>query len=119
MWGCRVHWFKLPKTIRDKIWKTFRPGQEKDWTPSAAYVEAAKEAQDWIAAHTCPMPIKRIPSKSIVNFVRTGKELEIGRITLRKLKDGSIWMENAAGEGMQVAVEKLELPLWRFFDENF
>jgi len=65
------------------------------------------------------MPIKRIPSKSIVNFVRTGKELEIGRITLRKLKDGSIWMENAAGEGMQVAVEKLELPLWRFFDENF
>lgn len=52
MWGCKLHWFKLPKHLRDKIWKTFRPGQEKDWTPSAAYLEAAKEVQAWIAAHS-------------------------------------------------------------------
>jgi len=20
MWGCKKHWFKLPKSLRDKIW---------------------------------------------------------------------------------------------------
>ncbi len=49
MWGCSHHWFKLPKQIRDKIWRTYRPGQEKDMSPSAAYVEAANEAQAWIS----------------------------------------------------------------------
>ena len=48
MWGCRPHWFKLPKRIRDKIWATFRPGQETAMTPSGAYVEAVREAEEWI-----------------------------------------------------------------------
>jgi hypothetical protein len=48
MWGCSAHWFKLPKFLRDKIWRTYRPGQEKDFSPSPAYVAAAKEVQDWI-----------------------------------------------------------------------
>lgn len=48
VWGCRRHWFMLPKGLRDRIWTTFRPGQETNWTPSAAYVEAARAAQDWI-----------------------------------------------------------------------
>ena len=65
------------------------------------------------------MSRKSTPTRSIVNFVHTGKELEIGSITLRKLEDGSIWMEKSNGEGMQVPVEKLELSLWRFLDENF
>ena len=49
MWGCKPHWFRLPKSIRDRIWKTYRPGQERDQRPSRDYVEAAREAQDWIA----------------------------------------------------------------------
>lgn len=52
MWGCKVHWFKLPRPIRAKIWRTFRPGQENDLKPSPAYLEAAKEAQAWIASHS-------------------------------------------------------------------
>lgn len=48
MWGCREHWFRLPKYLRDKIWLTYRPGQEKDLRPSAAYLEAAAEVQAWI-----------------------------------------------------------------------
>lgn len=52
MWGCKTHWFKLPKHIRDEIWRTFRPGQEKNWTPSAAYIAAAQTAQNWIAANS-------------------------------------------------------------------
>ncbi|MDP2214752.1 hypothetical protein [Phenylobacterium sp.] len=50
-WGCKRHWFALPPQIRAKIWNAFRPGQEVDQRPSRQYVEAAREAQSWIAAH--------------------------------------------------------------------
>jgi hypothetical protein len=49
MWGCKKHWFALPKVLRDKIWATYRPGQEVTMAPSDAYVEAAIEVQRWIA----------------------------------------------------------------------
>lgn len=48
MWGCRPHWFALPKELRDKIWNAYRPGQEKDMHPSKAYLDAANEVQQWI-----------------------------------------------------------------------
>lgn len=48
LWGCRQHWFTLPKVLRDRIWKTYVPGQENTKTPSAAYIEAAKAVQEWI-----------------------------------------------------------------------
>jgi hypothetical protein len=48
MWGCREHWFKLPKYLRDKIWAAYRPGQEKDMNPSRAYLQVADEVQQWI-----------------------------------------------------------------------
>lgn len=50
MWGCRGHWFKLPKHLRDRIWATYVPGQEITKTPSDAYLDAAEAVQDWIAA---------------------------------------------------------------------
>lgn len=49
MWGCAPHWFRLPIGIRNKIWATYKPGQEESKTPSRAYVVAAREAQQWIA----------------------------------------------------------------------
>jgi len=49
MWGCKPHWFRLPKTLRDRIWATYRAGQEITKTPSEAYIEAAKAVQKWIA----------------------------------------------------------------------
>lgn len=49
-WGCRRHWYALPKRLRTKIWRVFRPGQEVTKTPSADYVAVAREVQDWIAA---------------------------------------------------------------------
>ncbi|MBY0459370.1 MAG: hypothetical protein K2V38_18750 [Gemmataceae bacterium] len=49
-WGCKPHWFALPKPLRDAIWAAYRPGQEKDFAVSPAYVAAARAAQDWIAA---------------------------------------------------------------------
>ena len=47
-WGCYKHWMMLPKYLRDKIWETFKPGQEINMTPSREYVKAAREVQDWI-----------------------------------------------------------------------
>jgi hypothetical protein len=49
MWGCKPHWFALPKRLRDRIWATYRRGQEVTKTPSAAYIEVANEVQAWIA----------------------------------------------------------------------
>jgi len=48
MWGCTKHWFALPKDLRDRVWRAYRPGQEKDQRPSREYVEVARAVQDWI-----------------------------------------------------------------------
>lgn len=54
MWGCRKHWFMLPKFLRDKIWDTFEPGQEINMTPSRDYVAVSREVQEWIREnHPC------------------------------------------------------------------
>ena len=52
MWGCRDHWFKLPKRLQALIWRHYRPGQEITKDPSAEYIAAANEVQRWIAANT-------------------------------------------------------------------
>lgn len=52
MWGCKPHWFKLPKYLRDLIWATYEPGQEVSLTPSAAYLDAAHKVQEWIKAQS-------------------------------------------------------------------
>ena len=48
MWGCAPHWFRLPKPLRDRVWATYVSGQEVRKDPSAAYLEVAKEVQQWI-----------------------------------------------------------------------
>ncbi len=56
MWGCRRHWFKLPKRIRDEIWRTYRPGQEIDKNPSSEYLEAAAAAREWALQNPDVLP---------------------------------------------------------------
>jgi len=51
MWGCKTHWFRLPPSLRAKVWESYKPGQEVTMTPSAAYLRVAKQVQEWIAAH--------------------------------------------------------------------
>jgi hypothetical protein len=46
MFACRIHWYALPKLIRDMIWATYRPGQEITKDPSPEYLEAARIALD-------------------------------------------------------------------------
>lgn len=47
-WGCRNCWMKLPKRLRDLIWRAYRVGQEQDKRPSREYVAVAREVQTWI-----------------------------------------------------------------------
>ena len=47
LWGCKEHWFKLPKHLRTRIWATYREGQEITKTPSATYLLAAKQVEQW------------------------------------------------------------------------
>ena len=58
MWGCRQHWFKLPLRLRNRIWATYRPGQEVTKMPSREYMVVAQEVQDWIKANV-PPPTER------------------------------------------------------------
>lgn len=44
MFMCRKHWFMVPRSIRDRIWRTYRPGQCDDWRVSSAYCDAAMDA---------------------------------------------------------------------------
>jgi hypothetical protein len=54
MWGCKTHWFQLPKYLRDAIWDNYRPGQEITKTPSAEYVDVALQVRRWIADNANP-----------------------------------------------------------------
>lgn len=47
MWGCKPHWFRLPRRLRDKVWATYKPGQEVRKDPSVAYLAVADEVQKW------------------------------------------------------------------------
>jgi len=50
MFMCKPHWMSLRPSLRDEIWKTYRPGQEVTKDPSPEYLAAARKAIDYLAA---------------------------------------------------------------------
>lgn len=50
-WGCRKHWYLLPRQLRSAIWRAYRPGQEISKTPSRDYIDVARQVQEWIDAN--------------------------------------------------------------------
>ena len=50
MWGCKEHWFMLPRSLRHRIWAAYQSGQEVTMPQSAGYIQIAQEVQEWIAA---------------------------------------------------------------------
>lgn len=38
---CRPHWAAVPRPLRRALWAEYRPGQERDKQPTAAYLRAA------------------------------------------------------------------------------
>lgn len=51
MWGCKPHWFALPRHLRDAIWAWYVPGQEVRMDPSDEYLSAALAVDTWIRGH--------------------------------------------------------------------
>ncbi len=47
MWGCKPHWFKLSREIRQRIWDTYVSGQERRKDPTEDYLQAVKAARDF------------------------------------------------------------------------
>lgn len=41
---CGGHWRLVPKPLQDRVWRTYRRGQEVDKQPSADYLAAARAA---------------------------------------------------------------------------
>jgi len=63
---CAQHWFMLPQSIRDEVWKTYRPGQEIDKRPSAAYMAALAKARAYIEElETAQIVSGKIPAISL------------------------------------------------------
>lgn len=54
LWGCKKHWYMLPKFLRDAIWRAYRIRQEKDKNPSTEYLKVARSVQKWIIDHHPP-----------------------------------------------------------------
>jgi hypothetical protein len=50
LWGCKQHWFQLPKGIRDRIYAAYKPGQSIA-TASDEYRAALDGADRWIASY--------------------------------------------------------------------
>lgn len=56
VFACKRHWYMVPKPIRDRIWASYRSGQEADKRPSVEYCEAAIEAVTHVAHHEGRVP---------------------------------------------------------------
>ena len=49
---CMAHWRLVPATAKADVYATYRPGQERDKQPSAAYLQAAAVAVILVAKQT-------------------------------------------------------------------
>ena len=50
-WACAEHWAALPKRLRDRVARAYRPGQEIDKQPSREYIQTAQEVHHWMVEH--------------------------------------------------------------------
>lgn len=46
---CAAHWRLVPVELQREVWRTYRPGQERDKSPSRAYLLALKQAVNEVA----------------------------------------------------------------------
>jgi TRAP-type C4-dicarboxylate transport system substrate-binding protein len=51
MFMCKDHWRRLPKRYRDAVWAAYVEGQEVRKDPTPEYLDAARQAIDWIEQH--------------------------------------------------------------------
>lgn len=77
MWGCRAHWFGLPKKIRDAIWREYRPGQENDKKPSWRYMAV----QQLAVAHTAFKPNDEAAALAAAEYLRNAQAFRFKAIS--------------------------------------
>lgn len=65
MWGCRTHWFALPKKIRDAVYREYRPGQEDDKQPSLRYMAVQRLA----VMHTAFKPFDEMAARVCAEYL--------------------------------------------------
>lgn len=46
---CGRHWRMVPKPLQRQLWAEYRPGQEQDMQPTAAYLRAAAACVEAVA----------------------------------------------------------------------
>lgn len=44
MFMCKIHWYMVPKRLRDAVWAAYTPGQEVRKDPTPQYLRIAHEA---------------------------------------------------------------------------
>lgn len=74
MFSCRPHWFGLPKSYRDAIWRTYRAGQCDDMSPSREYCLAAKAAVCYLAKKDGVEPDTRLYDLFLARIERRNTE---------------------------------------------
>jgi hypothetical protein len=45
---CMLHWRKLPKALKDAVWRFYREGQCNDQDPSKEWLDAADDAIEYV-----------------------------------------------------------------------
>lgn len=78
MWGCRTHWFSLPKAVRDAVWREYRSGQEVDKRPSPRYLAVQRIA----VMHTAFKPNDEGAARICAEYLREAIEFQQKSIAL-------------------------------------
>lgn len=93
MWGCKRHWFVLPKEIRDGIRSAY---EDTNFTKLSEHFNllrgAHQAAQDWIAANTVNSDVP--PANRIVKCAGCDRDL--------------IWLPTRAGKNMPVHADTVQ-----------
>ena len=67
-----------------------------------------------------PLPTTTVPRRpSLVDFTRDGPTVHVGGFLIRELRDGSLWIQNEIGEGMQCQPKHFLPALREFFNTHF
>jgi len=49
MFMCKMHWYMIPKYMRDMVWEEYVPGQEVRKDPTEEYLEVTRIAIEAVA----------------------------------------------------------------------
>lgn len=55
LWGCKAHWYEIPRALRQKLWAAYQSGQGVA-TASDDYRAASAAIDAWIAKQTGTAP---------------------------------------------------------------